>query len=245
MSHWVVLSLVIASIALMILLTSRFKCNIFMSMFLVSLALGIAALPTADVVPAIKEGFGGTMKANIGHLIGLGLLIAMPGAAAGFAWARWACRHMAPETADALPGDAQVVFESQALPSTLHSFLPIFVPLALLTVRSALMVAQTSPSHPLVKMLLFVGYPEVALLIGVGLAISLYPRIGSGELTQLFDAAIEKAGPVFMLIGAGGIFGAVIKATGIGEFAGAHLATTGLGLCIPFAVVWACSLFML
>ena len=52
MSHWVVLSLVIASIALMILLTSRFKCSIFLSMFLKT-ALGsstVAVMTAASIV---------------------------------------------------------------------------------------------------------------------------------------------------------------------------------------------------
>lgn len=344
MSPLVVLFFVLFSIALMILLTSKFKCNIFLAMFLVSLLLGIVALPANDVVPVIKEGFGGTMKSigiiivlgimiglllektgattsmalailkltgkkradlsigitgficgipifcdsgyivlsglnrslvqktgrpmaymatllamglysvhclipphpgalaaagilktNIGSLIGLGLLCALPGAAAGFAWARWMCRREMPG-AVADPPCEPVEPDAGKRPSTARAFLPILVPLALLTGRSLLMLAQPAADSQLVKVLLFLGYPEVALLIGVGLAMSLYPKIGTGELTALFDAAIEKSGPILVLTGAGGVFGAVIKATGVGEYAGAHLAATGLGLCIPFVM---------
>jgi len=76
MSPLVVLFFVLFSIALMILLTSKFKCNIFLAMFLVSLLLGIVALPANDVVPVIKEGFGGTMK-SIGIIIVLGIMIGL------------------------------------------------------------------------------------------------------------------------------------------------------------------------
>ncbi len=334
--------LVLSSILLMILLTSKFKCNIFLSMFVVSLLLGIATLPTNDVVPAVKEGFGGTMKSigviivlgimigqlleetgatismartilrltgneradlsigitgfvtgipifcdsgfivlsglnrslvkrtckpmvymatllaiglysvhclvpphpgalaavgimktNIGQLIGLGLLIAVPGAAAGFAWARWMSRHMIVDPAET-QSEEPLPFDGQALPPAFRSFLPIVVPVLLLSGKSALMLMPQMSSSMFVRTLLFLGQPEVALLVGVGLAMTLCRRIDHYFLTTLFDKAIDKSGPILVLTGAGGIFGAVIKATGVGEFAGAYLAGTGLGLCIPF-----------
>ncbi len=341
MSNGVILLFVLASIALMILLTSKFKFNIFLSMFGVSLLLGIAALPAGDVVPAVKEGFGGTMKsigviivlgimigqllektgataslalailrltgkrraglsigitgfvtgipifcdsgfivlsglnrslarstgapmaylatllaiglysvhclvpphpgalaavgimkANIGHLIGLGLLLAVPGAATGFAWARWMCRREA-AGASADQVQAPEPLDPSTLPPTFRSFLPIFVPVLLLSLRSLLLMRPLSGGG-LERVLLFLGFPEVALLIGVGLAVTLCRKIDGRFLNEVFDAAIEKSGPILVLTGAGGIFGAVIKATGVGEYAGSHLAATGLGLCIPF-----------
>jgi GntP family gluconate:H+ symporter len=39
-----------------------------------------------------------------------------------------------------------------------------------------------------------------------------------------------------IIIAAGGMFGLVIKSTGIGEIAGAALSATGLGLLIPFGI---------
>lgn len=342
MSDLIVLLLVLACIVAMVVLTSKFKCNIFLAMFVASLSLGIAALPTAEVVPVIKDGFGGTMKSigviivlgimiglllektgatvsmalailrltgkmradlsigitgfltgipifcdsgfivlsglnkslvkstgkpmlymatllatglysvhclvpphpgalaavglmktNVGQLIGLGLLLAVPGAAAGFAWAWWMCRHEMPRPVETQTEEA-VLADGQKLPATCLSFLPILVPLALLSVRSALMLKPVPSGTLLEKSLLFLGYPEVALLVGVGLAMILCRGMKSGDLAELFDKAIEKSGPILVLTGAGGVFGAVIKATGVGEYAGAHLADTGLGLCIPF-----------
>ena len=71
MSFPVVLSLVLMSIALIVLLTSLLKHNTFLSMFIVSLLLGIIVLPARDVVPIITQGFGDTMK-SIGVIILLG-----------------------------------------------------------------------------------------------------------------------------------------------------------------------------
>jgi len=74
MSFPVLLSLVLASIALIVLLTSWFKHNTFLSMFIVSLLLGVVALPAKEVVPIITQGFGDTMK-SIGVIIVLGIMI--------------------------------------------------------------------------------------------------------------------------------------------------------------------------
>ena len=56
------------------------------------------------------------------------------------------------------------------------------------------------------------------------------------HLNELFSEAIDKAGPILIIIAAGGMFGAVIKATGVGEAAGEILAVSGLGLLIPFLI---------
>lgn len=344
MGEWGVMACVMASIVLMIALTSKFKFNIFLSMFAVSLLLGLATLPAADVVPAVKEGFGGTMKsigviivlgimiglllektsattslalailrltgrrradlavgltgfvtgipifcdsgfvvlsglnkslvartgrppaylatllavglysvhclipphpgalaaagimkAGVGSLLGLGLLLAVPGALAGFAWARWATRRGQSSGGGDEAGEPEPA-RGEALPPVFRSFLPILVPVLLLSGRSVLQLLPQLSQNGAAKVLFFLGQPEIALTAGVALAASLLKRIDLSALTELFDRAIEKAGPILVLTGAGGIFGAVIKATGAGELAGARLAATGLGLFIPFAV---------
>ena len=175
------------------------------------------------------------MKPNIGHLIVLGIVIAIPGAIAGFAWARFMCRnepHAQADTSSAekLPADERM------LPSTFRSFLPILVPLMLLAAKSFILVKQPVANGVFAGTISLLGCPEVALLIGVGLAVTLFEKIDTQLVSGLFDEAIEKAGPILVLTGAGGIFGAVIKATGVGEQAGTYLAGTGLGLCIPFII---------
>src|SRR5436190_1368413 len=76
MSTLAISTLVILSIALVILLTSVWKLNAFIALFLVSLFLAFAILPTKDVLSIMKEGFGSTMAA-IGFVIVLGTIIAI------------------------------------------------------------------------------------------------------------------------------------------------------------------------
>ena len=69
-------SLVVISILSVILLTSKWKLNAFVSLFLVSLFLAIAVMPGKDVIAIMKEAFGSTM-ASVGFLIILGAIIAI------------------------------------------------------------------------------------------------------------------------------------------------------------------------
>ena len=62
------------SIIAIIILTSKFKIEAFIALFLVSVFLAFAVLPTKTIVQTIQQGFGNTM-ASIGFLIILGAII--------------------------------------------------------------------------------------------------------------------------------------------------------------------------
>ena len=68
--------LVSVSITVVILLTSTFRLNAFISLFLASLFLAVTALPHRDIIKIMQEGFGSTMG-SIGFLIILGAIIAV------------------------------------------------------------------------------------------------------------------------------------------------------------------------
>lgn len=177
----------------------------------------------------------GIMSANIGQLILVGLPVAAISALAGFLWIRFITRNdltvLPIDNPDKITQD-----EAVELPSAFRSFLPIIVPVLLLSGRSVLLLFAPEDKSDLLKIVSFLGEPIIALMIGILLAISLYKRVNSKELNELFDLSIEKAGAILAIVAAGGIFGTVIKATGIGEVAGVYLASTGLGLFVPFLI---------
>jgi GntP family gluconate:H+ symporter len=55
-------------------------------------------------------------------------------------------------------------------------------------------------------------------------------------MNSLFTDAIVKAGPILIITAAGGMFGMVIKSTGIGEILGKSLTGTSMGLLVPFLI---------
>ena len=177
----------------------------------------------------------GIMSANIGQLILIGLPVAAVAALSGFLWVKFITRNDL-NTQPIDDSDKKNQNEAIELPSAFRSLLPIVVPVLLLSGRSAFLLLAPGDQGALTKIISFLGEPIIALIIGILLAVSLYKKVNSKELNELFDLSIEKAGTILAITAAGGIFGTVIKATGIGEVAGVYLAETGLGLFVPFLI---------
>jgi gluconate:H+ symporter, GntP family len=177
----------------------------------------------------------GIMGANIGHLIMLGIPVAMVASVSGFFWCRWLNKGEYRGNQDYR--SVRLISDSEeGLPSAFRSFLPIVVPVLLLAGRSVIMLIPDYKEYRIYEIFAFCGEPIIALIIGIVLALSLFRKITVALLNELFDAAIGKSGVILAIIAAGGIFGNVIKTTGIGEEAGTYLAGSGLGLFIPFLV---------
>jgi len=334
--------ILLGGILSIILLTSVFKFNTFLSLLLVSLLMALMTLPTATIVPVLKKGFGGTLEsigliiilgtiigivldqsgaalsiarfflkrtgdkkaptamaitgfitglpifcdsgfivlsgickslaqssktaitvmapvlaislyavhclvpphpgataatsiigAPIGTVILLGTLVAIPGIVVSYWFIRFRSRNVSAETEP-----VQVVEQPiQILPAALSAFLPILVPLALITLKSVFFMVSSLPENSLLKLVIgFVGDPVIALLAGCITAIPLLRNFTIGQWNKLLDTAIEKAGPILIVTAAGGTFGAVIKESGIVNSLGQQVAALGLGLFIPYII---------
>ncbi|MBN1791017.1 MAG: GntP family permease [Bacteroidales bacterium] len=340
------LSLILAGIILIIILTSWLKINSFLSLFLVSLLLAIIVLPFPEIVPALKKGFGDTLAAigliiifgavigvtldyagatrsmanyilsktgdknassamsiagfitglpifcdsgfivlsglnrsltarsksnpvfmatvlagslysvhclipphpgataaagivgaNIGNLVLTGIAVAVPVAAAGYFWARFMTKRFAVKTGQDTGPESQESTTSR-LPSPVKSFLPILVPLLLITGKSLTGFLFPGNASTCIHLIGFIGDPVMALLLGMLLSFLLLPVFDRKTINHILSVSIEKAGPILIITAAGGIFGAIIKATGTGEQAGVFLSQTRLGLLIPFLLAF-------
>jgi GntP family gluconate:H+ symporter len=175
----------------------------------------------------------GIFNVNIGNMIVAGILFAVPGAIAAYFWSRFLT--MGKSYAPAEVNNDQPVSRG-VLPSAFLSFLPIAVPLLLITGKAIVTLFDPEGISLLYKLFRFPGEPVFALFIGVVLALFLIRERSIESINGYFTDAIEKAGPILIVTAAGGMFGMVIKATGIGEAAGPLLAGTGLGLLAPFLI---------
>jgi GntP family gluconate:H+ symporter len=176
----------------------------------------------------------GAINVNIGYLIIIGILFAIPGAVAAYFWSRFMIRGRDYAPAKELT-NVQLKTERE-LPSAFMSFLPIVVPLLLITIRSLITLLDKQGTGYISKIFYFPGEPVFALAIGVILALLLVRKKSVASFNALFVEAIEKAGPILIITAAGGMFGTVIKATGTGEALGKILAGTSLGLLVPFLI---------
>jgi len=176
----------------------------------------------------------GVMQVNIGYLILIGTLFAIPGAMAAYFWSKWMTKGKNYLPAKEIEADTQTTPDK--LPSAFLSFLPIVVPLLLITFKSLSNLIDISGESQISKLFFFPGEPIFALSIGVVLAMFLLKEKTISSMNSVFSEAIEKAGPILIVTAAGGMFGMVIKATGIGMEMGKILAGTSIGLVVPFLI---------
>lgn len=178
----------------------------------------------------------GIMEAHLGNLILLGTLAAIPGALAAFWWIKWKTKGKTEELyEDVSNNDTQKQLD---LPPVSLSFLPVVVPILLIAIGSLLTVFRAPETNVLVHALVFLGQPIIALLAGVLLSLLLIRKPKISFVNNLIEGAIQKAGPILVVTAAGGMFGLVIKETGIGAYAGSLLLETGLGLAVPFLIAF-------
>lgn len=125
------------------------------------------------------------------------------------------------------------------LPAAGISFLPVILPIALIAVKSiaTLFIVQDAIKQSmLLQLISFAGEPVIALMFGVVCSLILVDKTHKKELSQWLTEGVEKAGMILSIIAAGGMFGAVLQATGMGKNLGALISSLSLGIFIPFLI---------
>jgi len=169
--------------------------------------------------------------APIGSVILLGTLVSIPGIIAAYYFIRFRSRKVS-FVASANNSDNTTPVQ---LPSASLAFLPILIPLALITIKSVFFMVSGLPENSWIKIVVgFAGDPVIALLAGCFTAFPLLRKFNISQWNKLLDTAIEKAGPILIVTAIGGTFGAVIKESGIVNNLGLQVASLGLGLFVPY-----------
>lgn len=182
------------------------------------------------------------LETNLGLVIAMGLLVSVVAVTAGWLWSQRFLTAIPEADNSLMSTDKAAVMQAREqygqLPSATMAFLPIIVPIILICLASIV----AFPSKPLgsgllAQLLGFVGHPLSALLIGLFLSFLL---IKGNNKSQLISDSIAEgltvAAPILLITGAGGAFGAMLKATSVGTYLGETLSSLGLGILMPFIV---------
>lgn len=199
----------------------------------VSLAAGLYA--THVFVPPTPGPLAATaaLDADLGLVILLGLVVAIPVSLIGYLWAKHLERKIVSTDIEAL--DEEVVQEK--LPKVSLSFAPILIPIVLIALKSI----SNYPTEPFgtgmfSEIINFIGNPVIALFVGVFLAFKLK---NDGQKETHFNwvtSGLKEAGIIILITGAGGAFGAILRATGIGDVIGESFSSFQIGLFLPFLI---------
>ncbi|HEY4288462.1 MAG TPA: GntP family permease [Puia sp.] len=218
----------------------------------VSLATGLYSIHCLIPPHPGAAAAAGAIGVEYGRLILLGILVAVPAAVAGHVWARYVGRGTELVGESGIREGAKPAGESMTRsgaastdsgrgagdgagkdPGVFLSFLPVIVPIALIAFKSFFSIEHTQ-NIPGLSILLSLGDPAVALFIGTILAFASGRQWTRGPVSALLGDAVEKAGSILVIIGAGGAFGAILAATKMGDRLSDTLPLSSLGILFPF-----------
>ncbi|CCQ95209.1 putative Gluconate permease [[Clostridium] ultunense Esp] len=210
-------------------------------------ALNAGIMATHTMVPPTPGPLAaaGTLGADLGLLIILGLVTSAAYTAAATMWC--GSKYMTnkyPEPAKVAGVEAALDDEftltspdGQPLPSAFLAFSSILVPVILICVNSFGSLLM-DPGSPILPYLGFIGHPIFALFMGVIIALMMGgDRLTLDQCYKWFDDSVDRSGFIILATGAAGAFGAVLKASGVGTYLGNLIAQTGLSaIFVPYLV---------
>ena len=185
----------------------------------------------------------GTLEADLGLTILVGLLISIPAVAVVILYATKVSSKID------IPANPEYTIEELTekygkLPGALHSFSPILLPIILIGLSSI----ASLPSLPfgqgfVYTFLNFIGNPVVALLLGVFLSMTLIPKSERKNTLDWVTKGVTDSAAIIAITGAGGSFGEILKLLPIAD-ATTGLLATGLGVLVPFVIAMILKLAM-
>jgi len=193
--------------------------------YLLAIAAGAGATHTLVPPTPGPLAIAGTLGVDLGTMVLVGIVVALPAAAVGLLFAGWVDRRMpvvprAPAAAVAADAAAP-----QSLPGLVPSLLPIVLPVLFISSHTVVVSLTARPGahfalwSALAPYTAIVGNPNLALLVAAGVAMWLYARhrsVTRADLTEMVDTSLMGAGFIILIIAASGAFGIALQATGIG-----------------------------
>lgn len=196
----------------------------------VSLATGLYAVHCIVPPHPGAAAAAATLDADVGKLVLFGIIVALPAMIVANIWAKYEGKKITfNETAE-----HEIINETRNYPSVIVSFLPVLVPVILIALRS-FTLAETNGSL-LSSVFNIAGDPVAALSIGILLAFFSVKKITKETLSILLKDAVDKAGSILIIIGAGGAFGAILAAAKIGEHFAQITEIGSIGILLPFII---------
>lgn len=217
--------------------------------FAVALSMGLYTThvfvpPTPGPIAA-----AGTLEADIGSVILLGLTVTIPVIIVTYLFARYIGGRIYIDPSEATTSESEELpategkagdsSDTAERPTATTALLPVLIPMFLIALGSV----ASLPSAPfgegwVTTGINFLGDPNTALIIGIFFAFrTIGPaRKRSKVYGEWVGEGLKSAGTIILITGAGGAFGSVLRATEIGNFLGQILAEWNIGIFLPFLI---------
>ncbi len=201
--------------------------------FITALAIGLITTHALVIPTPGPVAVAGNMKIDMGWFLLYSLIVALPASLVG----GWLYASRLAKVEPSVDSSIVAVPETEAerggkKPAGWLCFFVLLFPIVLILLGSIFGLVLPKGSAGAV-FFGFIGNKNNALLIGVIIALLTMRPYFSKPLNKIIAEAAESTGLILLITGAGGSFGAVINASGIGKY----LVDTMQGLSIPLVAL--------
>lgn len=205
-----------------------------------TIALALGATASHSLVPPTPGPIAtaGIYEADLGMVIFWGLIVSLTTLIPSYIFVNKVVSKIPLEPKFATNNPEK---EEKIAPSPFKSFLPIILPLVLIVLASiAKYPTQPFGDNTFTQLILFLGSPVIALLIGAFLSFALPPKFDKKLLssTGWIGEAMLIAAPVILITGAGGVFGKMLQNSGIGDLVSSSMSGASWGIFLPFLIAF-------
>ena len=216
------------------------KTGIPLAVFAVALSTGLYAAhvfipPTPGPLAAAA-----VIGADLGLVMILGFVVAIPVSLTGYLWATYIGKKIYTQN-DLIEEKTEPARIKSDETTSRSSFILVLLPLLIPIVLIALKSVAEYPTYPLghgfiFELLIFIGQPIIALLIGVLLVFISSMKVKSSIKNDWVLTSLKESGSIILVTGAGGAFGNVLRASDLGSVIEPGSSFIGSGLLIAFVL---------
>ena len=208
------------------------------SMAVMATALSTGLYATHTLVPPTPGPIAAAnnLHADLGMVIFIGLIVAIPVTIAGYFWAtKFASQYEV--VAETSVSYEELLEKFKTLPNATQAFTPLLLPIILIGLASVANFPGKPFGDGTLKMILtFMGEPMNALIFGLLSCFFLVPKLNEEVLSGWVGQGLKDAAPIISITAAGGSLGALLAASKIANYLGSSLSTFHLGIFLPFVI---------
>ncbi|TCJ98497.1 GntP family gluconate:H+ symporter [Volucribacter psittacicida] len=209
------------------------------NMLVYALPIGLSMLLVHVLLPPHPGIVAGaqSLQADIGLVLGIGLIAALPAYLLGYLCIPFFTKRnfvAVPTSSDLIQQQKKIAQQEQGLPAFSTVLAMIVFPLILIMLGTV--TATMLPKGNLIREIFsMIGSSPFALLIAVFLSsyvLGIRRGWNADRLEEILNSALAPIAGIILITGAGGMFGKVLDASGVGKALADVLASTGLPLLL-------------
>jgi gluconate:H+ symporter, GntP family len=212
--------------------------------YIMAIAAGGAAAHTLIPPTPGPLVVAGTLGVDVGTMLMMGIIVALPAASVGLVFSAWVDRRMPiPLRPDASGVPEPEPRPANELPGLMTSVLPILLPVVLISANTIANTMTTGTQardgvwQAMLPYTATLGNANLALLLSAIIAILVYyqqRRPTRLQLSAMVESSLMSGGVIILITAAGGAFGAMLQAAEIGPAIQAIFAGDGPGSGLVF-----------